>query len=120
MSGQIETLQYENRQLKEQLRKFQEDVEFRLNEAKGAASRPAARRLHPPYPPPRQRRARSMAAIPASTRRRFVRKSAGTPSTPQTTPMRPAHPCASAPPNPRPPCRRGRPPRRLPSPGGDR
>ena len=35
MSGQIETLQYENRQLKEQLRKFQEDVEFRLNEAKG-------------------------------------------------------------------------------------
>lgn len=43
MSGQIETLQYENRQLKEQLRKFQEDVEFRLNEAKGggAAAKPA-------------------------------------------------------------------------------
>lgn len=36
MAGQIETLQYENRQLKEQLRKFQEDVEFRLNEGKGA------------------------------------------------------------------------------------
>ncbi|WP_375408189.1 tol-pal system protein YbgF [uncultured Methylobacterium sp.] len=36
MAGQIETLQYENRQLKEQLRKFQEDVEFRLNETKGA------------------------------------------------------------------------------------
>ena len=35
MAGQIETLQYENRQLKEQLRKFQEDVEFRLNEGKG-------------------------------------------------------------------------------------
>lgn len=35
MSGQIETLQYENRQLKEQLRKFQEDVEYRLNEGKG-------------------------------------------------------------------------------------
>ncbi|KQP11355.1 tol-pal system protein [Methylobacterium sp. Leaf99] len=34
-AGQIETLQYENRQLKEQLRKFQEDVEFRLQEAKG-------------------------------------------------------------------------------------
>ncbi|GJD69772.1 tol-pal system protein YbgF [Methylobacterium gnaphalii] len=32
LSGQIETLQYENRQLKEQLRKFQEDVEFRLQE----------------------------------------------------------------------------------------
>jgi tol-pal system protein YbgF len=35
MAGQIETLQYENRQLKEQLRKFQEDVEFRLSEGKG-------------------------------------------------------------------------------------
>ena len=35
MAGQIETLQYENRQLKEQLRKFQEDVDFRLNEGKG-------------------------------------------------------------------------------------
>ncbi|KQO72676.1 tol-pal system protein [Methylobacterium sp. Leaf87] len=34
-AGQIETLQHENRQLKEQLRKFQEDVEFRLQEAKG-------------------------------------------------------------------------------------
>lgn len=45
MAGQIETLQYENRQLKEQLRKFQEDVEFRLNEGKGgkpsAASAPS-------------------------------------------------------------------------------
>ena len=40
MAGQIETLQYENRQLKEQLRKFQEDVEFRLNEGKGG--KPAA------------------------------------------------------------------------------
>lgn len=35
MAGQIETLQYENRQLKEQLRKFQEDVEYRLQEGKG-------------------------------------------------------------------------------------
>ncbi|MFD0938052.1 YbgF trimerization domain-containing protein, partial [Methylobacterium trifolii] len=40
MAGQIETLQYENRQLKEQLRKFQEDVEFRLNE-KGGKPAPA-------------------------------------------------------------------------------
>ncbi|NEU11474.1 tol-pal system protein YbgF [Methylobacterium sp. BTF04] len=39
-AGQIETLQYENRQLKEQLRKFQEDVEFRLQEGKGG--RPAS------------------------------------------------------------------------------
>ena len=43
MAGQIETLQYENRQLKEQLRKFQEDVEFRLNESKGAKPAPAAK-----------------------------------------------------------------------------
>ena len=43
MAGQIETLQYENRQLKEQLRKFQEDVEFRLNEGKGGGkSAPSA------------------------------------------------------------------------------
>lgn len=42
MSGQIETLQYENRQLKEQLRKFQEDVEFRLNEGKGGKAAPSS------------------------------------------------------------------------------
>ncbi|WP_342150152.1 tol-pal system protein YbgF [Methylorubrum sp. SB2] len=50
LSGQIETLQYENRQLKEQLRKFQEDVEFRLQEGKGSAPAPAAKR--PPAAPP--------------------------------------------------------------------
>ncbi len=47
MSGQIESLQYENRQLKEQLRKFQEDVEFRFQESKGgqrpATASPAAK-----------------------------------------------------------------------------
>ena len=41
MAGQIETLQYENRQLKEQLRKFQEDVEYRLNEKSGAKPAPS-------------------------------------------------------------------------------
>ncbi len=41
MAGQIETLQYENRQLKEQLRKFQEDVDFRFNEGKGGGAAPA-------------------------------------------------------------------------------
>ncbi len=40
LSGQIEQLQFENRRLAEQLRKFQEDVEFRLKERGGA--RPAA------------------------------------------------------------------------------
>ena len=41
MAGQIEELQFENRQLKEQLRKFQEDVEFRFQDGR-APSRPAA------------------------------------------------------------------------------
>lgn len=50
LSGQIETLQYENRQLKEQLRKFQEDVEFRFQEGKGGAPAPAAKRA-PASPP---------------------------------------------------------------------
>jgi tol-pal system protein YbgF len=44
MSGQIEQLQFENRTLKEQLRKFQEDVEFRFQESRGGArpSQPSA------------------------------------------------------------------------------
>ncbi len=50
LSGQIETLQYENRQLKEQLRKFQEDVEFRFQEGKGSSPAPAAKRA-PAAPP---------------------------------------------------------------------
>jgi tol-pal system protein YbgF len=40
LSGQIEQLQFENRTLKEQVRKFQEDVEFRFQESRGTA-RPA-------------------------------------------------------------------------------
>jgi tol-pal system protein YbgF len=35
MSGQIEQLQFENRQQKDQLRKFQEDVEYRFQERSG-------------------------------------------------------------------------------------
>jgi TolA-binding protein len=53
-AGQIETLQYENRQLKEQLRKFQEDVEFRLQEAKGG--RPGAPAGTNPAPAKPQKR----------------------------------------------------------------
>jgi tol-pal system protein YbgF len=41
ISGQMEQLQYENRQLKEQLRKFQEDVEFRFQDGRGGGSKPA-------------------------------------------------------------------------------
>jgi tol-pal system protein YbgF len=46
LSGQIEQLQFENRRLTDQLSKFQQDVDFRLNERGGArpgsASPPAA------------------------------------------------------------------------------
>lgn len=42
LSGQIEQLQFENRRLTEQLRKFQEDVDFRLNERGGARPSSAA------------------------------------------------------------------------------
>lgn len=51
MSGQIEQLQYENRQLKEQVRKFQEDVEYRFQEGKGSGRRaPAAAPAPAPVP----------------------------------------------------------------------
>ena len=40
LSGQIETLQFENRKLADQLKRFQEDIEFRLSERGG--TRPAA------------------------------------------------------------------------------
>jgi tol-pal system protein YbgF len=46
MSGQIEELQFENRQLKEQVRKFQEDVEFRFQDQRGAP------RVQAPVQPP--------------------------------------------------------------------
>ncbi|RDJ19894.1 hypothetical protein DWE98_27680, partial [Bosea caraganae] len=46
LSGQIEQLQFENRRLTEQLRKFQEDVDFRLNERSGGGARPGSRPLY--------------------------------------------------------------------------
>lgn len=53
MSGQIEQLQFENRRLTEQLKRFQEDTEFRLSNGKpGAATPPAGQ----PASPPRQKR----------------------------------------------------------------
>jgi tol-pal system protein YbgF len=51
MSGQIEQLQYENRQLKDQLRKFQEDVEFRFQDIGGrGGSKPAPSTTPAPRP----------------------------------------------------------------------
>jgi tol-pal system protein YbgF len=48
MSGQIEQLQFENRQLKDQVRKFQEDVEFRFQEGRPGAPRAQAPAVQPP------------------------------------------------------------------------
>jgi tol-pal system protein YbgF len=55
LSGQIEQLQFENRRLTEQLKRFQEDVEFRLNE-RGGARAPAAAPATTPGQPARPRR----------------------------------------------------------------
>ncbi len=66
LSGQIEELQHENRQLREQMRKFQEDVEFRFQErsgaprsaqppaSPGAGATPPSRSSPPPSPPARR------------------------------------------------------------------
>jgi tol-pal system protein YbgF len=42
MAGQIEQLQYENKRLTEQMRKFQEDVDFRFQEKSGGGRGPSA------------------------------------------------------------------------------
>ncbi|PZR78346.1 MAG: tol-pal system protein YbgF [Stutzerimonas stutzeri] len=56
LSGQIEQLQFENRRLTEQLRKFQEDVDFRLSERGGqrGGAAPAPQATRPAGPPPQQ------------------------------------------------------------------
>lgn len=58
LSGQIEQLQFENRRLTDQLKRFQEDVEFRLNERGGARPSGATPATPPVTPgqPPRPRR----------------------------------------------------------------
>ncbi len=61
LSGQIEQLQFENRRLSEQLRKFQEDVDFRMNERggggrSGAVSAPPANNAAAPPASQRPRR----------------------------------------------------------------
>lgn len=64
LSGQIEQLQHENRRLTEQLRKFQEDVDFRLNERGGSRSGAAAPGPSAPPAAPTQRQRRSDAYDP--------------------------------------------------------
>ncbi|KLK92890.1 tol-pal system protein [Microvirga vignae] len=66
MSGQLEQLQFENRQLKDQLRKFQEDVEFRFQDLGGrGGSRPAS-----PSATPAPRPAQPQAQPQATPQRR--------------------------------------------------
>jgi len=73
ISGQMEQLQYENRQLKDQLRKFQEDVEFRFQERSGgsrpSSSPPTATPSRPaqPQPAPAQPQRRSDVFDPSET-----------------------------------------------------
>ncbi len=59
LSGEVERLQFENRQLREQQRSFQEDVEFRFQErgggGGGASARPQAPPPGPAAPPPQRR-----------------------------------------------------------------
>lgn len=52
LSGQIEQLQFENRRLTEQLRKMQEDVDFRFSERGGQRSSAAPAQPRPATPPP--------------------------------------------------------------------
>ncbi|MGE7469573.1 tol-pal system protein YbgF [Bosea sp. NPDC003192] len=56
LSGQIEQLQFENRRLTEQLRKMQEDVDFRFSERGGqrGGAAPAPQATRPANPPPPQ------------------------------------------------------------------
>lgn len=56
LSGQIEQLQFENKRLSEQLRKFQEDVDFRLSERGGARAGGAAPSAAPAAPPAQRQR----------------------------------------------------------------
>jgi tol-pal system protein YbgF len=69
MSGQIEQLQFENRRLSDQLRKFQEDVDFRMSERGGnrpANTAPAPANPAPPAGGQPQRQRRSDAFDPAT------------------------------------------------------
>lgn len=66
MSGRIEQLQFENRRLNEQLRKFQQDIEFRLQERAGSgAGAPAT--PAPEAAPGRERRGDASATDAGAT-----------------------------------------------------
>jgi len=62
MSGQMEQLQHENQVLKEQLRKFQEDVEYRFQEGRGGKASPGG---STPARPAQQPQRRSDVFVPS-------------------------------------------------------
>ena len=66
MTGQIEQMQFTMRQLQDQLRKFQGDMDFRLQESSGAA-RPPARRSEEGVPPLVAQTTPSLAGTPITT-----------------------------------------------------
>ena len=66
MTGQIEQMQFTMRQLQEQLRKFQGDMDFRLQESSGAA-RPPARRSEEGVPPLVAQTTPPLASTPVTT-----------------------------------------------------
>ena len=78
ISGQIEQLQFENRQLKDQLRKFQEDVEFRFQEGRGGgrggAGQPGRRDAASAGPAASRRSAAAMPSIRARRRSAAARR----------------------------------------------
>lgn len=72
MSGQIEQLQFENRRLSDQLRKFQEDVDFRLNEKGGRSAAPAPTGAPPAGAAPAPQRQRRGDAFDPTTQQGAV------------------------------------------------
>ena len=60
LAGTVERLEFENRRLQEQLKRFQDDVEFRFQEAAGSQKSSA------PSAPAKQKRSDLMPAQPAS------------------------------------------------------
>ena len=97
MSGHIEQLQFENRQLKDQLRKFQEDVEFRFQDGGGPRSAPARTASPPPSVQP-SISSQTPAALPPQARPQR-RGDAFDPSTAPNAPGAPM-PLGTTPPSP--------------------
>ena len=69
MSGKIEELQFQNQQLRDQLKRFQEDTEFRFQDSGKGSSQAATPRPRGNAPAGRRRRVRSRPGRPRRCRR---------------------------------------------------